>query len=143
MDNTKHKEWSKEEPVYTCSITVRDFPPIEDFVVRWKFPILVRDDGGLDPADLKHQEKTGRPKDDNTDVIMAAFRAYEQEGGATAKQISQATLIGKRTIQRRIKELTPTRLTKAALLKNGFLLSLTESQKMKEFGDNEQDTEGE
>jgi transcriptional antiterminator len=70
---------------------------------------------------------------------MAAFRAYEQEGGATAKQISQATLIGKRTIQRRIKELTPARLTKA-LLKNGFQLSLSESQKMKEFED-EQNSE--
>jgi AAA domain/DnaB-like helicase N terminal domain len=133
MDITSHKQTTKEEPVYTCSITVRDFPPIEDFVVRWKFPILVRDTEGLDPTELKQAEKGGRPKDDNSDLIMAVFRACEGNGGATAKQVSEATLIPKRTIQRRIRELSPARLVKAPLIKNGFQLSLSESEKMKEF----------
>ena len=143
MDVTSHKQGTKEQPIYTCSITVRDFPPIDDFVVRWKFPILIRDTEGLDPAELKQPDKGGRPKDDNTEVIMAAFRAFEADGGATAKQVSEATLISKRTIQRRIKELTPTRLAKAPL-KNGFQLSLSEAEKMKKFADeqnNERDQE--
>lgn len=140
MDITKHKQWTKEEPIYTCSITVRDFPPIGDFVVRWKFPILVKDTQGLDPTELKQINKGGRPKDDNTEIIMAVFRAFEQEGGATAKQVSEAMLIGKRTIQRRIKELIPTRLAKAVQLKNGFQLSLKESEKMKKF-EEEQNSE--
>lgn len=134
MDITTHKQWTKEEPIYTRSITVRDFPPIEDFVVRWKFPVLVRDELGLDPAELKQPDKGGRPKDDNTEVIMAVFRAFEGTGGATAKQISEATLISKRTIQRRIKELIPARLAKAPL-KNGFQLSLSEAAKMEKFAD--------
>ena len=134
MDVTKHKQWTKEEPIYTVSITVRDFPPIDDFVVRWKFPILVRDTEGLDPTELKQINKGGRPKDDNTEVIMAVFRACEQDGGVTAKQVSVATLINLRSVQRRIKDLIPTRLSKAAI-KGGFQLSLSEASKMKKFQD--------
>ncbi len=132
MDITKHQQGTKQEPIYTCSITVRDFPPIDDFVVRWKFPVLVRDTEGLDPTELKHINKGGRPKDDNTEIIMAVFRAFEQEGGATAKQVSTATLVNLRSVQRRIKDLMPARLSKATI-KGGFQLSLNEASKMEKF----------
>lgn len=132
MDVTKHKQWTKEEPIYTCSITVRDFPPIDDFVVRWNFPILIRDTEGLNPAELKQTNRGGRPKDDNTEIIMAVFRAFEPGGGATAKQVSAATQIPLRSVQRSIKGLTPSRLAKAPL-KNGFQLSLSEASKMRKL----------
>jgi hypothetical protein len=43
-----------EEPdCYTLNATLRNFPPLDPFVVRWEFPLLVRDDA-LDPAALKN-----------------------------------------------------------------------------------------
>jgi hypothetical protein len=49
-----------EEPdAFTVEATLRNFKPIEPFVVRWQYP-LMRQDEGLDPAKLKQQG--GRPK---------------------------------------------------------------------------------
>jgi len=70
-----------------------------------------RDTEGLDPFELKQSKQGGRPKDDNADLILAVFRSCDPEGGTTARQVSESTLIKKRTIQRRIKELIPQRIT--------------------------------
>jgi len=43
---------------YTVETTLRNHPPIEPFVVRWQFPLMVRDDT-LDPMQLK--KPGGRP----------------------------------------------------------------------------------
>jgi hypothetical protein len=51
---TKHKE----EECLTVETTLRSFPRIDPFVVRWDFPLFVRDPK-LDPADLK-QPNQGR-----------------------------------------------------------------------------------
>jgi RecA-family ATPase len=57
LDVTQHEKYTKQDPVYTCFITLRDFPPIDDFVVRWTFPIITRDEQGLDPGALKQANK--------------------------------------------------------------------------------------
>jgi len=64
---------------------------------------------------------------------MTAFRAFEREGGATAREVSDVSLVNLRNVQRRIKELTGTRLVKAPLIKHGYQLSLAESSKMRRF----------
>jgi hypothetical protein len=89
LDLSEHKASTPEDRIFTAEVTIRDFPPIKDFVVRWKFPLLQRDTTGLDPSELKQKPNQGsRPKNDNGDVIMAVVRSFEQEGGVTAKEIS-------------------------------------------------------
>lgn len=132
LDLVEHKESTQEARIFTAEVTVRDFPPIENFVVRWDCPLLLRDTEGLNPAELKQVNKGGRPKEDDAEIIMAAFRSYERDGGASIKEISEATLIGKRTIYRRVKELVPDRLSKA-MSRNGFQLSLQEARKLEKF----------
>jgi hypothetical protein len=46
---------------YTVNATLRNFPPMEPFVVRWEFPLFVREDG-LDPAALKPVRQANRQK---------------------------------------------------------------------------------
>lgn len=52
---TRHEE----DSAFTVEATLRNFTPIEPFVVRWEYP-LMRRDGSLDPAKLK--QAGGRPK---------------------------------------------------------------------------------
>jgi hypothetical protein len=47
-----------EEECFTVNATLRNFPPIEPFVVRWKWPLFTRDEE-LDPEQLK-QAKTAK-----------------------------------------------------------------------------------
>jgi hypothetical protein len=44
------------EQAFSVEFTLRDFAPLEPFVVRWVHPLLVRDDD-LDPTDLKRLGK--------------------------------------------------------------------------------------
>ena len=126
LDLVEHKESSQEKRIFITEITVRDFPPIENFVTRWDFPLLQRDTEGLDPSELKHPPpKPGRPKQDITELVMSIFRAFDQDGGTTSKQLAEVTLLNLRTVQRKIKELIPARLTKAPTI-GGYQLSLVE-----------------
>lgn len=43
----------KQEDAFTVESTLRNFAPIDPFVVTWLYPLFERDDSGLDPADLK------------------------------------------------------------------------------------------
>jgi hypothetical protein len=51
LDLSEHKKSTPEDRSFTAEITVRDFSPINDFVVRWDFPLLKRDTEGLDPSE--------------------------------------------------------------------------------------------
>lgn len=48
----------EQEDAFTIEATLRNFPPAEPFVVRWEFPLFVRD-ASLDPAALKLPKKAG------------------------------------------------------------------------------------
>ena len=72
MDLTEHQASDEEQRVFAAEITVRDFPPIEKFVVRWDFPLLLRDQEGLDPEALKQPKKAGRRPGDTEDKILVA-----------------------------------------------------------------------
>jgi hypothetical protein len=52
---TRHEQ----DGAFTVETILRNFKPLEPFVIRWDFPLFRRDDS-LDPARLK-QPKAGRP----------------------------------------------------------------------------------
>ncbi len=53
-----------EQPdAFTVDATLRNFAPIEPFVVTWKYPLFARDGSGLDPAALKQPMKKGERQD--------------------------------------------------------------------------------
>jgi hypothetical protein len=57
-----HEAGKEKGDVFTVMPTVRSFERIDDFVIRWKFPIFERDGTGLNPAELKQRKRTGPPK---------------------------------------------------------------------------------
>jgi hypothetical protein len=52
---TKHET----EHAFTVDFTLRDFAPVEPFVVRWEYPLLIRTD--LDPEKIKRPATRLRP----------------------------------------------------------------------------------
>jgi hypothetical protein len=133
LDLVEHKDSTQERRIFIAEITVRDFPPIENFVARWDFPLLQRDTEGLDPSEAKQPlAKSGRPKNDITDVVMAIFRTFDQDGGVKAKQVADVTLLPLRSIQRKIRDLVPSRLVKAPTI-GGYQLSLHEREEWEKF----------
>jgi hypothetical protein len=59
---------NKTDGAFSIISRARSFPEIEDFVVRWNFPLFHRDDSGIDPADLRQPKRSGpvqkgRPED--------------------------------------------------------------------------------
>ena len=53
---------------FTMDLTLRDFAPVESFVIRWNFPRMHRD-GELNPADLK-KPKAGRTAQFSVEDIL-------------------------------------------------------------------------
>lgn len=63
---TKHEV----ENAFTVEATLRDFKPLEPFVVRWIYPLMRRDED-LDPTQLK--QKPGRKKQYTLDKLIACL----------------------------------------------------------------------
>jgi RecA-family ATPase len=78
---TRHEE----EDAFTVEATLRNFIPIEPFVVRWGHP-LMRRDGSLDPAKLK--QTGGRPKQYTVEKILDVLRGKKL---TTQKWLEAAT----------------------------------------------------
>jgi hypothetical protein len=70
---TKHQE----EHAFTVDFTLRDFAPIAPFVVRWQYPLLVRDDQ-LDPSDLK-KARLGRKQECDPDELFRMIAQNDDE----------------------------------------------------------------
>jgi hypothetical protein len=108
LDFTDHDQTSKTNPIFSVSVTVRDFKTVDKFVIRWEFPLFVKDTTGLDPDDLKQRPRKsgGRPKDDSAKgKIMAALYGAEKEGGLTRNRLEYATGISRSSLDRHCKEL--------------------------------------
>jgi hypothetical protein len=60
-----------EPDAFTVEPILRDFAPVESFVVRWQFPLMHPADD-LDPAKLK-QQAGGRPKSHDIKKLLAAI----------------------------------------------------------------------
>jgi hypothetical protein len=79
LNFTKH-----EEPdALTVEATLRNFKPIEPFVVRWQYPLMRRADD-LDPAKLKNPK--GRPPKHTADKILELLKGHEWHTGEWQKQ---------------------------------------------------------
>jgi hypothetical protein len=63
----------EQEDCFTVDATLRNFPPIEPFVLHWQWP-LFHNAHSLDPADLK-QSPGGRPKKDDSPILDALSNA--------------------------------------------------------------------
>jgi hypothetical protein len=101
--------------------------------MRWKFPVPVRDEDGLDPDELKKAAKGGRRQGDAEDKIIVALRTAECVAGLpglTADEIQRTTGIPRRTIYDRIKRI-PDRVVKCIPIK-GFQLSPKERREVDE-----------
>jgi hypothetical protein len=63
---TRHEE----DGAFTIESTLRNFPPVDPFVVRWHFPLMELDDH-LDPAKLK--QPAGRKSDHSPDDLLTTL----------------------------------------------------------------------
>jgi hypothetical protein len=60
-----------DEWCYTADASIlRNFPPLKPFVVRWEYPLMVREDA-LNPEHLKPQRNGNPPKHHSVEEIMA------------------------------------------------------------------------
>lgn len=74
--------YHEEKDSLTISATLRNFPPREDFVVRWEFPLLVPNPT-LDPAAIR---KGGRTEEFTADRLLSCL-----VDGMTAAEWQRAT----------------------------------------------------
>jgi len=79
---TKHET----EGSFTIDIITRDFPPLDQFVVTWQYPLLVRDDE-LDPQNIKQPGKPPRNGEMNAEVLLKMIPA---DGDFQAAIVSRA-----------------------------------------------------
>lgn len=86
---TKHET----EDAFTLDATLRNFPPVEPFVVRWQFPRFTPD-GKLDPSKLK-QAKGRKPDHEAADLLKllppGGLQNKDWLKAAAEKGISQRT----------------------------------------------------
>jgi hypothetical protein len=132
LDLTEHEEWTNDNKVFSAEFTHRDFPPIENFVVRWEFPLVVLDESGLDPHELKQPAKGGRPPSDAKTQILTALRTAEVIAGLqglTTKQMEQAAGLNLRTIQRYLKNMLHKEVERCVTI-DGYQLSVSEREKI-------------
>jgi AAA domain len=91
------------ENCFSVEITLRDFPPLEPFAVRWQFPRF-RIDADLDPEKLK-ERKSGRPKLSSTEKLCAIIGAEERISHLDLwRRAQELCVISKSTFDRRLRE---------------------------------------
>ena len=93
-----------DEGAYVLSAAVRSFPPVSPVVLRWQFPIWVRDDtadtGRLKGRQEAKQRSVERDQQ-GIDSIVDALRG----GPATARELRAKTKISKDRLQRLLEKL--------------------------------------
>ncbi len=91
LNFTKHQE----SDCYTVEATLRNFPPLDPFVVRWAYPLFVRD-ASLNPAELKTPGRSTRDKaaeqerreGEHRQRLLAVLRATPD--GDTGRMLARA-----------------------------------------------------
>lgn len=85
---TKHEQ----DDAFTVEATLRNFSPVEPFVVRWEYPLMRRDDA-LDPAKLK--QAGGRPKTHTVEKILDVLRGQKLTTSEWCKAAGSETGVSK------------------------------------------------
>jgi AAA domain len=91
---TKHND--TESHSFAIEATLRNFPPVEDFVVSWKKPLMEVNDS-LDPSDLK-QSKGGRAKAYDPLKLLAAIKTFTQANPVSLSEWSKLAEIPRPTL---------------------------------------------
>jgi hypothetical protein len=94
-----------QEDVFALDFILRNHRPQEAFCVRWKFPLMERDDS-LDPADLKQQAKrAGRPRETSDEKLLALLEPQPLTAGTWQERAEQGLKMSEGTFWRRLREL--------------------------------------
>ena len=62
-----------EPECFTVNAVLRNLPPIREFVVKWDYPLFVRQDEA-DPTDLKRPKGKGRPVENTATEVLAEMK---------------------------------------------------------------------
>ena len=63
-----------QDEAFVVDTTLRNFKPVQPFVVRWLYPLMRRDEG-LDPAKLK--QTGGRPKLYTVEKLLSSLKGQQ------------------------------------------------------------------
>jgi hypothetical protein len=94
LDFTRHEQ----DDCFSVEATLRNHPPIQPFVVRWEFPLLVVDES-LDPTDLK---KAGRKPETSPDDVLDLLAAKPLTEAEWRELARKKLHISRRTFERRL-----------------------------------------
>jgi hypothetical protein len=78
LNFTRHEE----QDAFTVEATLRNFKPVDPFVVRWQYPLMRRADD-LDPAKLK--DPKGRPIKHTVEKILDLLKARKSRKWSTTE----------------------------------------------------------
>lgn len=96
---TAHEE---DERSFTCEITLRNFPPVDSFVVQWHYP-LFKTNYNLNPDKLK-RPNTHKSFDDKR--LLGEMGCKDWVANQLVKHLSEKLSVAERTIYRHIERLT-------------------------------------
>lgn len=97
----------KEESAFAVEMTLRNFPPVEPFVIRWEYPRMRRDNTA-DPTQLR-QARGGRSEEYPVDAVLK-YLVEPMTPGAWLKACGEETGISRKTFYRRIADAEKARL---------------------------------
>lgn len=91
---TKHEE----EGCFVVEPVLRNLPPVEPFVVRWRYPLMERDDD-LDPAKLKQpNSKLGRKPEHDPVDLLSAIAAHTKDNPISIKAWAELAGVKRQTL---------------------------------------------
>jgi AAA domain/DnaB-like helicase N terminal domain len=96
---TRHKS----EGAYTVEATLRNFAPIQPFVVRWEYPCFVRD-SALDPTELRQPRKGGRPPKHSVDDLIECLGRRDLSTAEFQKLLQEEKGVGESTFYELLKK---------------------------------------
>ena len=107
---TAHEE---DEKSFTCEITLRNFPPVDSFVVQWHYP-LFKTNFNLNPDKLK---RPGAHKSIDDDRFLKEMGSKDWQAGDLTRHIMEKCKVSESTAYRYLKRLTK---AKKILVSNGL-----------------------
>lgn len=107
---TPHEE---DEKTFTCEVTLRNFSPMDAFVVQWSYP-LFRQNFNLNPDKLK---KPGAQKSMDDERFLGEMGSKDWQAGDLTRHIMDKCKVSESTAYRYLKRLTK---AKKILLANGL-----------------------
>lgn len=93
----------QNDEILSISLTLREFPPQEDFVVKWNCPLLTLDEEGLSPKDIRRAP--GAPQKFHRTQILPFLNGVWTPRKDLLAVILDKFEVSERTIDAKLKEL--------------------------------------